>query len=223
MTIGITNQTKKPRVPWWNDKIKEAISNKNKALKNVKKNKTAEILIELKRLRAKSKFFIKINKKESFIKAQQSTITDQAVVADTIGIFFQENFSDKLYGEKCITEIKIPNETIQIKSSIEPDNLDQINLNLKITMDELKQTLRICNSKSPGPNTIPYSFLYNMATSTKQHLLNIYNHIWKKGQIPIEWKKANIIPILKPGKDKHSPEGYRPISLIARWLKFSKK
>lgn len=65
MTIGITNQTKKPRVPWWNNKIKEAISNKNKALKNVKKNKTAEILIELKRLRAKSKFLIKISKKES--------------------------------------------------------------------------------------------------------------------------------------------------------------
>jgi len=37
MTIGTTNQTKKPRVPWWNEKIKEAISNKNKALTNFKK------------------------------------------------------------------------------------------------------------------------------------------------------------------------------------------
>jgi len=127
MTIGTTNQIKKIRVPWWNEKIKEAISNKNKALKNCKKSKTSENLIELKRLRAKSKFLIKISKKESWnlytssinrktnpsqvwrkikslkglsryndivIKANQSTITDQTVVADTIGIFFQDNFSD---------------------------------------------------------------------------------------------------------------------------------
>lgn len=127
-TIGTTNQTKKPRVPWWNDKIKEAVSNKNKALINFKKNKTSENLIELKRLRAKSKYLIKNSKKESWniytstingntnpsqvwkkikslkglaryndivIKTNQGTITDQKVVADTLGIFFHENFSDK--------------------------------------------------------------------------------------------------------------------------------
>ena len=256
MTIGSTNQTNKPRVPWWNEKIKEAISNKNKALTNFKKNKTSENLIELKRLRAKSKFLIKNSKKESWniytstingktspsqvwrkikslkglsrhndivIKANQSTITDQTVVADTIGIFFHENFSDKLYEEKFINEIKIPNEFSQIKSSVEPNNPDQINLNLKITMDELEQSMRLCNSKSPGPDTIPYSFLHNMGSSSKQHLLNIYNHIWKKGQIPVKWKMANIIPISKPGIDKHSPEGYRPISLLNTMAKILEK
>lgn len=54
MTIGSTNQPNKPRVPWWNEKIKEAISNKNKALTNFKKNKTSENLIELKRLEPKA-------------------------------------------------------------------------------------------------------------------------------------------------------------------------
>jgi hypothetical protein len=76
-------------------------------------------------------------------------------------------------------------------------------------MDELELTLRKCKSKSPGPDTIPYNFLHNSAVSTKQHLLNIYNHIWKKGHFPKSWKTSNIIPILKPGKNKHSPEGYR--------------
>ncbi|CAI6363654.1 unnamed protein product [Macrosiphum euphorbiae] len=66
MTIGTTNQTKKPRVPWWNEKIKEAISNKNKALTSFKKNKTSENVIELQRLRAKSKFLIKNSKRESW-------------------------------------------------------------------------------------------------------------------------------------------------------------
>jgi len=28
------------------------------------------------------------------------------------------------------------------------------------------------------------------------------------------WKTGNIIPILKLGKDKHAPEGYRPITFL---------
>lgn len=48
-TIGWTNQIKKPRVPWWNDKIKETVSNQNKALKNFKKKiKPPNILLNLK-------------------------------------------------------------------------------------------------------------------------------------------------------------------------------
>jgi len=35
-----TNQTFKPKVPWWNDEIKEAIKNKKEALSILKKNKT---------------------------------------------------------------------------------------------------------------------------------------------------------------------------------------
>ena len=42
----------------------------------------------------------------------QSTITDQTVVANTLGNFFHVNFSDKLYEKKFINEIKIPNESI---------------------------------------------------------------------------------------------------------------
>lgn len=42
-TIGNhTNQTFKPKVPWWNDAIKEDIQNKKKALNTFKKNKTQE-------------------------------------------------------------------------------------------------------------------------------------------------------------------------------------
>ena len=76
-------------------------------------------------------------------------------------------------------------------------------------MDEIEQTLTKCNSISPGSDNISYSFIQNSGTSTKQHLLNIYNHIWKNEQIPIGWKTGNIILILKSGKDKHSPERYR--------------
>lgn len=96
--------------------------------------------------------------------------------------------------------MKIPNENIPLVSSIDPNDMDQTNINQPITMKELEMTLSNNSSKSPGPDQIPYIFLKNTGTLTKQHLLNIYNHIWHSRNIPTEWKRGNIIPIRKPGK-----------------------
>jgi hypothetical protein len=35
------------------------------------------------------------------------------------------------------------------------------------------------------------------------------------GYIPNIWKRANIILLLKPKKNKHHPSSYRPISLLS--------
>ncbi|MBJ5664545.1 reverse transcriptase family protein, partial [Salmonella enterica subsp. enterica serovar Infantis] len=45
-------------------------------------------------------------------------------------------------------------------------------------------------------------------------LTDIINGCWKLSYFPRAWKKAVIINILKPGKDVHNPENYRPISLL---------
>ena len=42
-------------------------------------------------------------------------------------------------------------------------------------------------------------------------------------QTPDIWKKATITPILKPGKDKHNPLSYRPISLTSTFSKLLQK
>lgn len=57
ISIGsFINRNKKPKVPWWNDEIKRAISNKKNALNTYKKSKTLENFIQLKKLRAQAKF-----------------------------------------------------------------------------------------------------------------------------------------------------------------------
>ena len=35
-----------------------------------------------------------------------------------------------------------------------------------------------------------------------------------KGEVPVVWKEAVIIPVPKKGKDKKNPHSYRPISLL---------
>lgn len=42
----------------------------------------------------------------------------------------------------------------------------------------------------------------------------IYNECYKKAHFPDLWKKADIIPIKKYGKDPRKTSSYRPISLL---------
>ncbi|CAM5107883.1 unnamed protein product [Natator depressus] len=45
-------------------------------------------------------------------------------------------------------------------------------------------------------------------------LLIIFEMSWKMGEIPEEWKRANIVPIYKKG-NKDNPGNYRPVSLTS--------
>jgi hypothetical protein len=73
LTIGKTKtKNLKPRVPWWNLDIKKAIIEKKEALKNYKKTKNPKDFINLKKLKAKSKYLIKTSKKLSWEKFTSS-------------------------------------------------------------------------------------------------------------------------------------------------------
>ncbi|GFS79614.1 probable RNA-directed DNA polymerase from transposon BS [Trichonephila clavipes] len=48
-----------------------------------------------------------------------------------------------------------------------------------------------------------------------QKLLDIFNFSWKIGRLPRDWKKAVIIPILKPRKDISTSASYRLIALTS--------
>ena len=50
-------------------------------------------------------------------------------------------------------------------------------------------------------------------------LLETINFHWKNGLVPDFHKVATLIPILKPGKDKHYPSSYRPIALLSCFSK----
>jgi len=129
----------------------------------------------------------------------------------------------KFTKQKFIDGTKTTSENSPIISTINPNNSDQIDLNSSITLNEMETALNKCQSKSPGPDNIPYFFITNLGKIAKKFLLDIYNNIWHSGVIPKEWKKGIIIPILKPGKNKHVVEGYRPITLLNTMTKIMEK
>ena len=58
-------------------------------------------------------------------------------------------------------------------------------------------------------------FLLHLPTNKKNELLDIFNKLFTEGSVPEDWKAADIIPILKPGKNPTEQVSYRPISLLS--------
>ena len=70
-------------------------------------------------------------------------------------------------------------------------------------------------SKSPGPDGIHPRFLHLLGPQALRMLTRIYQLSWSKREVPQDWRKADIRPILKAGKNPAKLESYRPISLTS--------
>ena len=62
-----------------------------------------------------------------------------------------------------------------------------------------------------------------MSTASQSRILEYYNRIWEKGFVPLAWKHAVVVPILKPNKPKSDPLSYRPIALTSNFCKLMEK
>ena len=68
--------------------------------------------------------------------------------------------------------------------------------------------------KAAGTDTIPPppTVLKELSHQISPILEIIFNKSLQTGQVPNDWKEANVAPIFKKG-DKHNPCNYRPVSL----------
>ena len=66
--------------------------------------------------------------------------------------------------------------------------------------------------KAAGPDTIPPTTLKELSHQISSILEIIFKKSLQTGQVPNDWKEANVAPIFKKG-DKHNPCNYRPTSL----------
>ena len=107
-----------------------------------------------------------------------------------------------------------------VRCKVEKQNINFSSENVEVynrpfSLEELQDALRRAHDTSAGPDEIHYQLLKHLPDASLLLLLNIFNNIWISGDIPSDWRKAIVIPILKPGKDPTNPTNYRPIALTS--------
>jgi hypothetical protein len=68
--------------------------------------------------------------------------------------------------------------------------------------------------KSPGPDSISPLLLKSFLPFILTPLTLIFQYSYNSGQVPDDWKRANVVPIHKKGPTQ-CPSNYRPISLTS--------
>ena len=97
-----------------------------------------------------------------------------------------------------------------ITVNILPALLSQI----EVTVDEVMERLsELDTTKACGPDKIPARLLKECSEQIAPSLYSLFNHSLSIGQIPREWKSADVTPIHKKDS-KEDAKNYRPISLL---------
>ncbi|KFU84342.1 hypothetical protein M959_15251, partial [Chaetura pelagica] len=68
--------------------------------------------------------------------------------------------------------------------------------------------------KSMGPDGMHPRVLKELAGVLTKTLSIIYHQSWLAGEVPADWKSANVTPIYKK-RQKDDPGNYRPVSLTS--------
>jgi len=66
--------------------------------------------------------------------------------------------------------------------------------------------------KSMGLDGLPPRALIESVDVVAKPLSIIFQQSWLTGDVPVDWKLANVMPIFKNSR-KDDPDSYRPISL----------
>lgn len=92
------------------------------------------------------------------------------------------------------------------------------------TNSELMQDLmlQLDAYKSMGPIGIYFRVLRELADVILRALSVVFQWSWKSGEVPVNWKLANVVPIFMKGK-KEVPSNYRPVSLTSALGKIMEK
>ena len=85
----------------------------------------------------------------------------------------------------------------------------------KFTKGEVRSVIQnLAQRKAPGYDLITTKIMKELPEEGIIYLTHLYNQILQRGSVPPQWKVAQILMVLKPGKSAENITSYRPISLL---------
>ncbi|CAM5088769.1 unnamed protein product [Natator depressus] len=128
-----------------------------------------------------------------------SLVTEDVEKANILNTFFASVFTNKV----------IPQTTAL--GSTAWGGGDQPSMEKEVVWDYLE---KLDMHKSMGLDALHPRVLKELADVIAEPLSIIFENSWRSGEVPDNWKKANVVPIFKKGK-KEDPGNYRTVSLTS--------
>ena len=243
--------SRKSNVPWWNDSCSKAIKEKVKTFRKYIRTGRIEHKIEMNRTRAVARRTVKRAKRDSWRKYTSgiTSSTPSKVIWDKVKKIakksntFQhpvlrdgneEIFDPKEVANKLATSFAHTSKVQEVnRRHYERGYMDRMTKSFEVqnnkdynkdfTWKEFQEALQTRGATSPGPDLVHYEMLKHLNISAANFLLGTFNKIWSSGTFPDMWRKAEVVPIPKEGKDPTSATNFRPISLTSCVCKLMEK
>ena len=237
-----TGLPRRPLVPWWNNDCaasrsatrschkrycrmpilinlivyRKALASQKKVFKQARRESFISYITELNSDSPLSLVWNRIRKLQGkfvpsplpILKVNGLLLSDACEVAEAFARHFSNVSSVSHYST---TFQRIRERTLVVP----PYSTNMEAYNVPFAEDELDYALTMSSPTSPGGDDILYSMLSNMPLTSKRFLLEVLNRFWCTGTSPVSWKTSVIVTILKPGKDAHLAQSYRPIALTS--------
>ncbi|CAM5122730.1 unnamed protein product [Eretmochelys imbricata] len=126
-------------------------------------------------------------------------VTEDVEKANELNAFFASVFTNKVSSQTAA--LGITTWGIDGQPSVE----------IEVVRDYLE---KLDVHKSMGPDELHLRVLKELAAVIAEPLAIIFENSWRTGEVPDDWKKANVVRIFKKGK-KEDPGNYRPVSLTS--------
>ena len=90
-------------------------------------------------------------------------------------------------------------------------SLSHVSITEQIVFEKIS---KVNVNKSQGPDQIHNKMLFELRHELTKPLTELFKKSLASGQIPQDWRDANVIPLFKKGK-RDQPQNYRPVSLTS--------
>ncbi len=199
------------------DKIKEGLTLAMQELNTYKELEAKRLIFRSRAVWAEkgeksNKYFLNLLKERQKkmqirkIIANGTTHHNQNDISKAITTFYKD-----LYSKKDVSPIDKNN--ILFKNLPQLSEEDKTMLEKKISLNELKETLRTCKESAPGPDGITYKTIDIMWDFLGPMILESWNHSTRIGTTSTSQRHSIITLLEKKGKDPSKIENLRPISL----------